>query len=150
MSTDQALADVVPSDPSNPAPAEKVLLLSVSCANEFASDTPKTFGVSLDKETINRILSLAKEVKRLDVYSIEDHFYDGSWSDLSIDDVMDLPDPVSALTDAEASVSATMLQVFKESFVVTAFPKHGGDDSILTSRIVEFPELGNSSLFVKE
>nr|WP_233341504.1 hypothetical protein [Escherichia coli]UGK56451.1 hypothetical protein [Escherichia coli] len=65
----------------------KILILSASCINEFASDVPQSVFFSIDTSLAKRIRELAAYVKENDLYAAEFFFYDCHWSETLEEDI---------------------------------------------------------------
>ncbi len=128
----------------------KLLILGVSCANDFCDDRPQTCVMCLDDEGIARIRTLAASAKSLDVYSIKEFNYAPTWLndyvDLEGDTPLDEPSArklIDELAPSEAAVEIPMLCVTKDSFRFEAVPKHGSASSALATPMVSLSELDN-------
>jgi hypothetical protein len=132
----------------------KKLLLSVSCVNEYASETPESFYVEIDKSLKDIIKKIAQAVSDLDVYAVEDFNYSGEWSDLFIEPSEieeangNLDNVLALLKAAEARVDVPMLRVTKDVFYFIAVPKHCGDDQAISTARVKIEHLDNDDTYI--
>ncbi len=120
---------------------DKRLIVSVSCANSFASDVPDVFTIVIDDDLSARIKLLANSAKELGVHAIEEFNYSGTWSgcDFFIDDndCLNLYEVVKAIESDAARVEIPMLRVTEHAFSFTAVPKHCDDDMALFTRRID-------------
>jgi len=127
----------------------KRIIVSVSCANEMASEVPELFTVVIDSEQHKRIQQLSEAVKSLNVYAIEEFDYSGTWSESCFDpsdieeDSSNLDSVIQSLEQDNARVEIPMLRVVDDGFFFTAVPKHYNDDMALLTRKIYLSELDN-------
>ena len=133
--------------------SSKKLLLNVNCVNADFDDSPDHFVVELSKSNIQKIKTLAQNVKALDVFSLKYFDYEGSYCSMStVDDIVtekdiELTDLTNALIDAandDASrMEYNMITVYQEGFRFTAVPKNCGDSELCRTDMVLLKELDN-------
>ncbi|EDA7970136.1 hypothetical protein A3X26_12445 [Salmonella enterica subsp. enterica serovar Typhimurium] len=105
-----------------------------------------------------RIRELAAYVKENDLYVAEFFFYDCLWSETSEEDIEELM-AKAAFIESDSNGQETMLRdvmpssrtettsirVMKESFQLTAVPRHCGDDMMLNTPRIPLAELESNT-----
>lgn len=124
----------------------KQLILGVSCANDFASDTPSVMEIQIGAELSDRIKVLAAAVKNLGVEAVEEFNYDGTWSSACLDasgapDTDELSAMLETIDAESKSVEIPMIHIKAHSFYFTSVPKYGDDSMSLSTRPVEVSAL---------
>ncbi|EGH2839221.1 hypothetical protein J6187_003797 [Salmonella enterica] len=136
----------------------KLLISSVSCINEFADEVPQSVFVRIDTALVQRIRELAAYVKTNDLHSSTFFFYDGHWSETFEQDIEDLM-AQTAFGESDSSGQEAMLRdvipscrtelplirVMKESFQLTAVPRHCGNDMMLNTPRIPLAELDSNA-----
>jgi len=136
----------------------KLLISSVSCINEFASEVPQSVFVRIDSALAHRIRELAAYVKENDLYAAEFFFYDCHWSETFEEDIeecmaqavfleRDSDGQEAMLRDVMPScrTETTSIRIMKEFFQLTSIPRHCGDDMTLNTPRIPLAELKSNS-----
>lgn len=122
----------------------KEILLSVDCANEFASDFPGYFCRTLTRKDIDRIKQLHGLVEAFDVDEISEFDFDGVWSKAELDgedeDEQMTYDTAGA---SPAQVDIPRLVVCAEYFYWRALPDSLGDHMRLKTEHVPMSYLSS-------
>nr|WP_236919617.1 hypothetical protein [Escherichia coli]QHJ90858.1 hypothetical protein [Escherichia coli] len=122
----------------------KFIVSTVVCINDFASDVPQSVSLRIDTMLEQRIRKLATYVKKNDLQLTEFYFYDANWSFCGEDEIQEITDQDeykhSDSTRQEAMLREVMpsartecpvIRVMKDSFQLSALPRHCGDDMTL-------------------
>jgi hypothetical protein len=114
------------------------ILVSVSCANEFACSMPEVFYVKISQVLAERIKELSNAVTKYQANAIEEFNHFGTWSGANVDDVNEGNfDSFLVVIDKEESrVEIPQLRVTDSGFQWTAVPKHAGDDLALSTKMI--------------
>ncbi|EPM6629787.1 hypothetical protein ACTOJH_004532 [Escherichia coli] len=132
----------------------KFIVSTVVCINDFASDVPQSVSLRIDTMLEQRIRKLATYVKKNDLQLTEFYFYDANWSFCGEDEIQEITDQDeykhSDSTRQEAMLREVMpsarteypvIRVMKDSFQLSALPRHCGDDMTLNTPSIPLSEL---------
>ncbi|HDP9875626.1 TPA: hypothetical protein P7P94_004746 [Escherichia coli] len=132
----------------------KFIVSTVVCINDFASDVPQSVSLRIDTMLEQRIRKLATYVKKNDLQLTEFYFYDANWSFCGEDEIQEITDQDeykhSDSTRHEAMLREVMpsartecpvIRVMKDSFQLSALPRHCGDDMTLNTPSIPLSEL---------
>ncbi|HAN4005788.1 TPA: hypothetical protein IFA94_005352, partial [Escherichia coli] len=132
----------------------KFIVSTVVCINDFASDVPQSVSLRIDTMLEQRIRKLATYVKKNDLQLTEFYFYDANWSFCGEDEIQEITDQDeykhSDSTRQEAMLREVMpsartecpvIRVMKDSFQLSARPRHCGDDMTLNTPSIPLSEL---------
>ena len=132
----------------------KFIVSTVVCINDFASDVPQSVSLRIDTMLEQRIRKLATYVKKNDLQLTEFYFYDANWSFCGEDEIQEITDQDeykhSDSTRQEAMLREVMpsartecpvIRVRKDSFQLSALPRHCGDDMTLNTPSIPLSEL---------
>lgn len=136
----------------------KTIVAPLSCANEFASQTPESLFVTLPDETVEKIRTLAKLVDELEGVCFEMAFHDGIWSDADENDLSDemgfeqfaIPQSVdygllkSHMLEHNNRVDAPVIRVYPDSFSLSAMPRNCSSDFTVTTKAIPLKFLEGS------
>lgn len=128
----------------------KRIIVSVVCANEFASDVPEVFTLEVTRRLADRIKELSQLIQKNGIYSVEEFNSAGTWSDNYLDPSevgdqgSDLSNLIEEIEQAESRVEGRMLQVTEDHFYFTAIPSNCGDDKVLSTKSLDISELDNA------
>ena len=100
---------------------EHIITVDVCCTNEHA-EYPIKAAITLDKKQVARIRKLAKTVKRLKVYCIEEFDYTPEWQD-------------DEGNESDCRIDCAMLKVTDDSFQWRAYLKHVDNAELSTDSI---------------
>lgn len=128
----------------------KTIVAPLSCANEFASQTPESLFVTLPDEMVEKICALAKLVDELEGVCFEMAFHDGIWSDADENDLSDemgfeqfaIPLSVdytllkSHMLEHRNRVDAPVIRVHPDSFCLSAIPRNCSSDFTVTTKAI--------------
>lgn len=128
----------------------KTIVAPLSCANDFASETPESLFVTFSDEIVEKIRSLAKLVNELDGVCFELAFHDGIWSDADENELSDemgfeqfaIPMNVdyellkSHMQGHSNRVDAPVIRVYPDSFSLSAVPRHCSSDFTVTTKVI--------------
>ncbi|WP_219693291.1 hypothetical protein [Salmonella enterica] len=136
----------------------KFIVSTVVCINDFASDVPQSVSLRIDTMLEQRIRKLATYVKKNDLQLTEFYFYDANWSFCGEDEIQEITDQDeykhSDSTRQEAMLREVMpsartecpvIRVMKDSFQLSALPRHCGDDMTLNTPSIPLSELKQMS-----
>ncbi|HAV9731272.1 TPA: hypothetical protein JLG91_002233 [Escherichia coli] len=140
----------------------KFIVSTVACINEFASDVPQSVSLRIDTVLEQRIRKLAAYVKENDLHLTEFYFYDANWSFCGEDEIHEITDQDeykhSDSIRQEAMLREVMpssrtecqiIRVMKESFQLSAIPRHCGDDMTLNTPSIPLSVLKtNNTTFI--
>ncbi|EPI9018541.1 hypothetical protein ACTC5W_000912 [Escherichia coli] len=140
----------------------KFIVSTVACINEFASDVPQSVSLRIDTMLEQRIRKLAAYVKENDLHLTEFYFYDANWSFCGEDEIHEITDQDeykhSDSIRQEAMLREVMpssrtecqiIRVMKESFQLSAIPRHCGDDMTLNTPSIPLSVLKtNNTTFI--
>lgn len=132
----------------------KFIVSTVVCINDFASDVPQSVSLRIDTMLEQRIRKLATYVKKNDLQLTEFYFYDANWSFCGEDEIQEITDQDeykhSDSTRQEAMLREVMpsartecpvIRGMKDSFQLSALPRHCGDDMTLNTPSIPLSEL---------
>lgn len=132
----------------------KLIITSVSCVNNMASDIPETFTATLNEHQCQRIKELAQTLKAVKAHAIEEPDYSGTWSDAYINphsipaNSPELIKTIEMLEADAAQVEIPMLRVTEDGFFFTATPKHCNDDMALSTNEIPLSALEDAEPFI--
>ncbi|EFF0326397.1 hypothetical protein RSM67_001824 [Enterobacter roggenkampii] len=140
----------------------KFIVSTVDCINEFASDVPQSVSLRIDTMLGQRIRKLAAYVKKNDLYSSEFFFYDADWSISGEEEIQEIMEQCEykhsdsvrqeeMLREVMPSsrTDCPVIRVMKDSFQLSALPRHCGDDMTLNTPSIPLSELKtNNTAFI--
>jgi hypothetical protein len=131
----------------------KTLILPTSCLNEFATDFPCVFAVTITNTLCEQIQLLAGTCTAVCSDLITTFNHDGVWSDAIVDlnevDEGNINTVMALIDKAESRIEMSQLCVTKDAFKFTAIPKYLSDDMLLSTPYIGIAELGNEALLVR-
>lgn len=131
----------------------KIAILPVSCANDFASGAPETFYIEITPTVRARIEQLAHVAKVNNLLAVEEFCYEGTWSSASFEESEYLDEPeqvIGDLLESACDVEIPVLRVTADGFSFTAVPKHAGDNCALSTTMVSNDKLRNHSQLIPQ
>lgn len=115
----------------------KKILLSVDCANDFASGVPGYFCRVLTQREIDRIQQLNGLVKAFNVDEISEFDFDGVWSSAEVDcDDEEVEMDFETADTSPSPVDVPRLVVCADYFYWQGLPDSLGENMRLTTNLV--------------
>ncbi len=131
----------------------KTLILPTNCLNEFATDYPCVFAVTITNTLCELIKLLAGTCAATDAESTTTFNHDGIWSEAIVDlndvDERNINTVMGSINKAESRIEMSQLCVTTQAFRFTAIPKYLGDDMLLSTPYIGIAELDNETLLVR-
>ncbi|NQZ08448.1 MAG: hypothetical protein HRT35_14940 [Algicola sp.] len=131
----------------------KILILPTSCLDEFTSDFPCVFAVTITDTLCEQIKLLAGTCTTTCANTIETFNHDGIWSEalVDLDEVKEenINTVLASIDKSESRIEMSQLCVTKTAFKFTAVPKYLGDDMLLSTPYIGISALGNETLLVR-